>query len=173
MLSRQSNASVSFLQKYINIVEQRFKFSHFEGSIIPEGALGKINIFVNCSSGISVWRFLKYFLKVLGLSGSFSIKIFLIKNASLKNEWWHNFSILLTPSKICFWFLKYTTVTWKSWRINFVKDHSWCEFQLYELFLKFNIGVLTIPLFHSIKVTWGKLISQCTRSLPPENIRKP
>ena len=29
------NASGRFLQKCINFVEQRLKFSHFEGSIIP------------------------------------------------------------------------------------------------------------------------------------------
>ena len=36
----------SFLQKCINFVEQRLKFSHFEGSIIPQGVtaalLGKV-----------------------------------------------------------------------------------------------------------------------------------
>ena len=32
----QSNASGSFLQKIINFVEQRLKFSHFEGSITPQ-----------------------------------------------------------------------------------------------------------------------------------------
>ena len=32
----QSNASGSFLQKCINFVEQGFKFSHFEGSIIRD-----------------------------------------------------------------------------------------------------------------------------------------
>ena len=31
----QSNASGSFLQACINFAEQRLKFSHFEGSIIP------------------------------------------------------------------------------------------------------------------------------------------
>ena len=31
----QFNASGSFLQKCINFVERRLKFSHFEGSIIP------------------------------------------------------------------------------------------------------------------------------------------
>ena len=35
LLCLQSNASGSFLQKCINFVEQRLKFSHFEGSIIP------------------------------------------------------------------------------------------------------------------------------------------
>ena len=32
----QSNPSGSFLQKSINFVEQRLKFYHFEGSIIPQ-----------------------------------------------------------------------------------------------------------------------------------------
>ena len=31
----KSNASGSFLQKCINFVEQRLKFSNFEGSLIP------------------------------------------------------------------------------------------------------------------------------------------
>ena len=31
----QSNASCSFLQTSINFVKQRFKFSHFESSLIP------------------------------------------------------------------------------------------------------------------------------------------
>ena len=31
----QSDASGSFLKTCINFVEQRHKFSHFEGSIIP------------------------------------------------------------------------------------------------------------------------------------------
>ena len=31
----QSNANTSFFQKCSNLVEQRLKFSHFEGSIIP------------------------------------------------------------------------------------------------------------------------------------------
>ena len=35
LLCLQSNASGSFLEKCINFVEQRLKFSHFEGSIIP------------------------------------------------------------------------------------------------------------------------------------------
>ena len=35
MLCLQSNASGSFLQKFINFVKQRIKFSHIEGSIIP------------------------------------------------------------------------------------------------------------------------------------------
>ena len=35
LLYLQSNASGSFLQKCINFVEQRPKFSHFKGSIIP------------------------------------------------------------------------------------------------------------------------------------------
>ena len=33
LLYLQSRASGSFLQTYINFVEQRLKFSHFEGSI--------------------------------------------------------------------------------------------------------------------------------------------
>ena len=32
----QSNGNDSFLEKCINFVEQRLKFSHFEGSIMPE-----------------------------------------------------------------------------------------------------------------------------------------
>ena len=32
----QTNPSGSFLQTYINFVEQRLKSSHYEGSIIPE-----------------------------------------------------------------------------------------------------------------------------------------
>ena len=32
----QSNASSSFLQTCINFVEQQLKFSHFEGSVIPQ-----------------------------------------------------------------------------------------------------------------------------------------
>ena len=35
LLCPQSNASGSFLQTCINFVEQRLKFSPFEGSIIP------------------------------------------------------------------------------------------------------------------------------------------
>ena len=35
LLYLQSNASGRFLQKCINFVEQRLKFSHFKGSIIP------------------------------------------------------------------------------------------------------------------------------------------
>ena len=35
MLCLKSNVSGIFLQKYINFVEQRLKFSHFEVSIIP------------------------------------------------------------------------------------------------------------------------------------------
>ena len=35
LLCLQSNASGSFLQKCISFVEQRLKFSHFEGRIIP------------------------------------------------------------------------------------------------------------------------------------------
>ena len=35
LLFLQSNASGSFLQTCINFVEQRLKFSHIEGSIIP------------------------------------------------------------------------------------------------------------------------------------------
>ena len=35
LLWLQSIASSSFLQKCINFKEQRLKFSHFEGSIIP------------------------------------------------------------------------------------------------------------------------------------------
>ena len=35
LLCSQSNASGSFLQKCTNFAEQWFKFSHFEGSIIP------------------------------------------------------------------------------------------------------------------------------------------
>ena len=35
LLCLQFNTSGSFLQKCINFVEQRLKFSHFEGSIIP------------------------------------------------------------------------------------------------------------------------------------------
>ena len=35
LLCLQSNASGSFLRKYINFAEHRLKFSHFEGSIIP------------------------------------------------------------------------------------------------------------------------------------------
>ena len=35
LLCLQSNASGSFLQTGINFVEQRLKFSHFQGSIIP------------------------------------------------------------------------------------------------------------------------------------------
>ena len=38
MLYLQCNASGSFMQKFINFVEQRLKFSHFEGSIIPYDA---------------------------------------------------------------------------------------------------------------------------------------
>ena len=34
LLCPQSNASGSFLQTYINFVDQRLNFSHFEGSII-------------------------------------------------------------------------------------------------------------------------------------------
>ena len=36
LLCLQSNASGNFLQKCINFVEQRLKFSHFKGSIIPQ-----------------------------------------------------------------------------------------------------------------------------------------
>ena len=35
LLCLQSNANVTFLQKCIIFVDQRLKFSHFEGSIIP------------------------------------------------------------------------------------------------------------------------------------------
>ena len=35
LICPQSNAIGSFLQTCINFVEQRLKFSHFEGSIIP------------------------------------------------------------------------------------------------------------------------------------------
>ena len=35
LLSQESNVRGNFLQKSINFVEQRPKFSHFEGSIIP------------------------------------------------------------------------------------------------------------------------------------------
>ena len=35
LLCLQLNANVVFLQKCINFVEQRLKFSHFEGSVIP------------------------------------------------------------------------------------------------------------------------------------------
>ena len=35
LLCLQSSVSGSFLQKCSNFVEQRLKFSHFEGSIIP------------------------------------------------------------------------------------------------------------------------------------------
>ena len=34
-LCLQSNANGSFMQKFINFVEQRVKFSHFEGNIMP------------------------------------------------------------------------------------------------------------------------------------------
>ena len=36
LLCLQSNASGNFLQKCINFVEQRLRFSHFKGSIIPQ-----------------------------------------------------------------------------------------------------------------------------------------
>ena len=36
LLCPQSNASGNFLQTCINSVEQRLKFSHFEGSVIPQ-----------------------------------------------------------------------------------------------------------------------------------------
>ena len=36
MLCLISNASGSVLQTYINFIEQRLKFSHFESSIIPK-----------------------------------------------------------------------------------------------------------------------------------------
>ena len=39
-------------------------------------ALGKINVFRNCSSDILGWRFSEYFLKDLGFWGSFSYKKF-------------------------------------------------------------------------------------------------
>ena len=35
LLCLQWNASGTFLQEYINFLEQQLKFSHFEGSIIP------------------------------------------------------------------------------------------------------------------------------------------
>ena len=35
LLCLQYNASSNFLQKCINIVEQRLTFSHFEGNLIP------------------------------------------------------------------------------------------------------------------------------------------
>ena len=35
LLCLHSNASGSFLQRCINFIEQRLKFSHFEKSIIP------------------------------------------------------------------------------------------------------------------------------------------
>ena len=35
LLFLQSNASGSFLKTFINFVEQRHKFSYFQGSIIP------------------------------------------------------------------------------------------------------------------------------------------
>ena len=35
LLCVESNTNGSFLQTYINVVEQLLKFSHFEGSMIP------------------------------------------------------------------------------------------------------------------------------------------
>ena len=35
LLFLQSSTSGNFLQKYTNFAEQRLRFSHFEGSIIP------------------------------------------------------------------------------------------------------------------------------------------
>ena len=43
LLCPQSNASSSFLQPCINSVEQRLKFSQFEGSIIPQYIRGRGN----------------------------------------------------------------------------------------------------------------------------------
>ena len=45
LLYLQSNASGSFLQTCIKFAEQRLKFSHFEGSMIPQSRMGYLTTY--------------------------------------------------------------------------------------------------------------------------------
>ena len=59
-------------------------------SFVTFRALGKINVFKNCSLGICGQRFSKHFLKVFGFLGSFSYKNISYKKSYWKNvDWWH------------------------------------------------------------------------------------
>ena len=79
-------------------------------------ALGKINVFKNCSSGIWSWRFSYYFLKVLDFSKLISLKNFIIKNVYFGNG------------------LRGLRVSQKHNNFEKVKKHDWC----YQLVFEFQ-----------------------------------